>query len=628
MPSIPDSFIDDLLLRVDLHDLLGRYISLKKTGSRYMGVCPFHGDSDPSLSVNPDKGFWYCFGCQTGGDAITFIRKQENLDFVEAIKFIAGLYNIPVPETEVDPKSQRRKILIDINDKAAEFYVKILKSKKYGASFREYLTERGFKKDTVLDYRLGASIDGWEHLANHLRDSGYSDQDLIDAGVALPRNSGRGIYDRFRGRLMIPIIDTLDRTLGFGARAMGDDQPKYINSPESPVFLKSKVLFGLNLAKKECRKTGQLILMEGYTDVMHARQAGVHNCCAVMGTALTSEHLPQLARFAGEVVLSFDSDEAGQRATTKSLMAFAGSDFKVKVMPIPPGNDPADIIIKKGAENFKKRVAASVDASDWLFRIYGKPVVGGSITEKLEAFALIAPYIEAYRNHPIYDQLQENAAIAFNTNISALRTVLRQVRDGERRGRGKTETKAESVSIDLIISSSENVERELFLSLMASPKYLLEVKEMLSPEDFDNPLHRRLARVFFQPGFALGTAEGLKRIREITDDEDLYSYVVGLTVEHDEDQLLEDKSRFNEGSLRMCLLNLVKRQYNSECNRLQGELQVCMPGLQSENSKKVYETKKQIEQLQMQRLELDDTFFQLCANLGGDSVSREPEISD
>jgi len=625
MPSIPDNFIDDLLLRVDLHDLLGRYITLKKAGMRWMGVCPFHGDTDPSLSVNPEKGFWYCFGCHAGGDAITFIRKQENMEFVEAVRFIANLYGIPVPEADVDPKSQRRKTLLDINARASEFYVKILRSKKFGGSFTEYLVERGFNRDTISEYRVGASVEAWDTLANFLRKEGYLDQDIIDAGLALMGKDGNRIYDRFRGRLMIPIVDTLDRTLGFGARAMGDAQPKYINSPESPHFQKSKILFGLNLAKKACRDTSQLIIMEGYTDVMHAHQAGVGNCCAVMGTALTSEHLPQLARFAGEIVLAFDSDEAGMRATTKSLMTFAGSDFKVKVMPIPPGNDPADIILKKGADHFKKRVAGAVEAERWLFKIYGEPVKSAPLPVKLDAFGKIAPYIEAYNAHPIYDGLQEEAALAFNMNLSAVRSVLRQAREGARKDYGGKST---TVPTNALVSGGEGVERVLFLSLMASPKHLPEVKDLLEPEDFDYPLHRRLARVFFQPGFAIGTAEGLKRIREISEDEELFSYVVGLTVEHEEDQLLEDNARFDENTLKLSLLNIVRRQYNSECNSIQGNLQACMPGLQSEDSNKVDETKKKIEQLQMERRELHDNFQKLCANLGGETESREREISD
>jgi len=613
MPSIPDNFIDDLLARVDLHDLLGRYITLKKVGSRYMGVCPFHGDSQPSLSVTPDKGFWYCFGCHAGGDAITFIRKQENLEFVEAVRFIARVYGIEVPETVSDPHASRRRTLVDINDRSRDFFVKILKS-KHGRPFREYLVARGFNKDTVLTYRVGASLPGWEHLSKYLLKEGFKEEDLVEAGVAIPGKTKGGIYDRFRGRLMIPIIDTLDRTLGFGARAMGSDEPKYINSPESPLFQKSKVLFGLNVAKGACRNTGQLIIMEGYTDVMQGHQAGVENCCAVMGTALTGEHLPLLARFAGEVVLSFDGDEAGLRATTRSLMALAGSDFTLKVLPLPAGSDPADIIKRDGAEKFRERVAAAVEASVWLFRTFGEPVRDKSLTDRLRAVEDVAEYLLAFRARPVYDELLERAAIAFNANLSALKTVLNQVEKGRRgmpRGRA-------AAGLEAMIRGGEEVEKVLFLSLLTHPRYLPEVRDLLAPEDFDHPLHLRLARILFQPGFALGTAEGIKRLREVSGDEDLYSYVVGLTIEHEEDVDLEDQARYTEDVLRKCLLHMVRRQYEAQCKGIQARITALKDRADATDAS----CNQKIRDLMRERQELEEKFGEIRCHLGADEMEE------
>ncbi|MCK4721136.1 DNA primase, partial [bacterium] len=356
---------------------------------------------------------------------------QEGLEFVEAVQFIASLYGIPVPEGARDPGTSRRKTVIDINDAAREIFIKVLKS-KHGRFFRDYLKDRGYTKKTITAYRLGASLNTWDFLSKTLVKKGFREDDLVEAGVSLKKRSGQGIVDRFRGRLMIPIIDPLDRTLGFGARAMGDDSPKYLNSPESKVFQKSKILFGLDLAKNACRKTSQLILMEGYTDVMHAHQAGVENCCAVMGTALTKNHLPLVARYAGEVILSFDGDEAGVRATTKSLMEFAGSDFKVKILDLPEGSDPADIITSEGAESFVERVTQAVDASRWLFKTYGEPVRNKAISDRLKAFEEVAPYLDAFSSHPVYDELLEKAAIGFNLNHSALQAVLTQLKSGTR----------------------------------------------------------------------------------------------------------------------------------------------------------------------------------------------------
>ncbi len=621
MASIPDNFIDDLIARVELDDLIGRYITLKKTGTRFMGVCPFHGDSNPSLSVTPDKGFLYCFGCQEGGDAITFVRKQENLDFVEAVQFIARLYGIPVPEAASDPHATRRRTLIDINDKSREFFIKVLKS-KYGKPFIDYLKSRGFTKETVLAYRVGASFNSWDHLTKHLTKEGFKNQDMVDAGVAISGKDGKSIYDRFRGRLMIPILDTLERTLGFGGRAMGDDEPKYINSPESPIFQKSKVLFGLDLAKSACRDSGQLILMEGYTDVMQAWQAGVQNCCAVMGTALTPEHLPIIARFAGEVIMAFDGDEAGIRATTRSMMAFAGSDLNVKVLPLPSGSDPADIIRTEGAEKFRERAGDAIKGEAWLFRTYGEPVRNSSITDRIKAFEDVAPYLIAYSSHPIYDELQERAAIAFNLNLTALRTAMKNVAQGSRTI-GRSEA---GRTLEAVIKGGEEIEKVLFLSLIANPKHLPEVKEHIEPEDFDQPLHRRLARVFFQPGFALGTPEGLKRLREINEDEDLYSYVVRLILEHDEEALKGSEARYSEADLKFCLLHMIRRNYEAESKRIQSEIQGAMPDMQSGDTGRVNRAKELISKLGVARQELENDFREISYQLGGEKVSWEEEI--
>ena len=558
MPGFPDSFIDDLTTRVDLHDLIGRYVTLKHSGRGYTGICPFHGDKDPSLSVTPEKGLWYCFGCHEGGTAIQFIMKRENLDFADAVRFLAQLYNIPLPEMSSDPDAPRRRTLYDINDRARDLYVKILKSKKFGIHYRQYLYKRGFKGKTILEYRVGASLPAWNFITKKLLSEGFTEEELINAGLAIKHQTGR-LYDRFRGRLMIPIIDTLDRTLGFGARAMGDDQPKYINSPESPIFQKSKILFGLNLAKNACRESRRLIIMEGYTDVMHAHEAGVANCCAVMGTALTREHIPILARFAEEVVLSFDGDEAGRRATLKSILELGDVDFSLKVLPLPEGKDPADVVTSEGAEAFRARVAAAEPASDWMFRLVASTVKDKDLKTKLKAFRDIAPYILSTRSPAMQDELLEKAALEFSTYVSGLHAVMHEVASGGRRP---------AVALEAAIEGAGNVERMFFLSLIANPEYLPQARQLLGPDDFDDPAHRRLARVIFREGFSLGDPDSLMRMREIYEDDTLRPLVVRLT------QTLLDEDdpaagRYTIDAFKRSLQFLLKRQYDNECKRLQ-----------------------------------------------------------
>jgi DNA primase len=609
MPSIPDNFFDDLIAKVDLADLMGRYMTLKKAGSRFMAVCPFHGDTKPSLSISPDRGLWYCFGCQEGGTAITFIQKKENLEFIEAVRFIAQIYGIPVPEGTPDPHAARRKTLYDINEQARELYSKVLKSKQ-GKRFREYLKSRGFKGDTVLAYKIGASPVSWDFVAKRLIEAGFAAKDLIDSGIVLPGKKG-GIYDRFRGRLMVPIIDNLDRTLGFGGRAMGDDEPKYINSPESPIFHKSKVLFGLNLAKDACRETSRLIVMEGYTDVMHACQAGVRNCCAVMGTALTEEHIPLLRRFADEVILSFDGDEAGRRAALKSLFALAGSELTVRVLDLPLDVDPADFITREGSDKFRKLIDESVAASDWVFRTFAAPVRDSGLADKIRRFEEVASFITAHKSSAVRDELLENACIAFNCPLPPLADVLEKSRTKERAFFARTDPG----TLEAFMQGGEMVERTLFLSLLAHPRYLPDVRDSLDPEDFYLPLHRRLARLLFEQGFALGTSDGLTRIPEVYDDRDLNSLVVGLVIELDNDAVREKGPLYTEEALRFSLLGMIKRKFDTESKNLQ----TLMRELQDSASSEVDKTELQ-ERLQRRRDELEEQYRAICESLSSGEV--------
>lgn len=611
MRYIPESFIDDLLARVDILDLIGRYVTLKKTGSRYMAVCPFHGDKDPSLSVTHDKGLWYCFGCHEGGNAISFIKKKENLEFVDAVRFIARLYNIEVPEVSEDPGVAKRRTLYEINDRAVFWYSKILFS-KYGRSFRKYLNERGFKKSTVLAYKIGASIDSWSFITKKLLSEGYSEEELIKSGLSL-RGKSDGLYDRFRNRLIIPIIDTLDRTLGFGARAMGNDSPKYINSPESPIFNKSKILFGLNMAKEACRQTHQLVIMEGYTDVMQAYQAGINNCCAVMGTALTEEHVPLLRRYAEEVVLCFDGDEAGRRATIRSVINLGDLDLALKVLPLPETADPADVIIKEGADSFRQRLEKAQSAAEWLFRITAKPVRDSDLRMKLKAFREIAPYILNHKSASVRDKLLEQAALAFNENVVTLQAVLREVSSGER-----LSSPSSIDALQAAVRGIEQVERTFFLCILSNPDHLPAARELIGAEDFTDPVHRRLAEVILQDGFSLGDPESLVRLPEIDSDDQLRGYVVRLS-----QTLLEESdsksSSYSKTELIRSLERLIRRQYDEECRRLQ----TCMAELsrQPESQSDVAKLNRLLE-LVNERSMLDRNFREVCRRLGcGDDFS-------
>jgi DNA primase len=613
MPSIPDTFIDDLRARVDLSDLIGRYVTLKKAGNRYMGVCPFHGDSNPSMSVNPERGFWYCFGCQAGGDAIAFVRQKENLEFVEAIQFLARLYGMVVPEVQSDPNAPKRKTLYEINEFAQNLYVRFLKSKS-GRTFREYLIGRGFTKDTILDYKLGAAPESWDFISKQLQSSGFPENDILETGLVMisQKDSSRK-YDRFRNRLMIPIIDTVSRTVGFGGRDMGDEGPKYMNSPESKIFHKSNLLFGMNLAKNSASETNQLIVMEGYTDVMMSYQGEMKNCCAVMGTALTEEHIPLLQRFANEVILVFDGDDAGKRATLRSLNALANVDFVVKVYTLPKGKDPADIVVKHGGEKFKKVLTKSVSGPDWVFSHFADPVKDSDLRTRLLAFQNVAPYILAHKNKLLQDELIERAALAFSIPESGIRDGLRNVRENKSTV-GKT---SDSGTLEAIFNGIEMAERTFFLSLFENPNYIGDVRDLLTRDDFENPLHKKLAGIILQPGFILNSPDNLTKKDEVINDMNLFSYVVRLIDDIDKLRESESDRGLSEKDLRISIHRIITRQYDSQKKELQEKLHQAQNQLKDKP-----EVKDALLGLVTEVQDLEDRYRTASANLIGEAVDR------
>ncbi|MCK4640621.1 MAG: DNA primase [Candidatus Marinimicrobia bacterium] len=483
MTSIPDNFIENLSSRIDIVDLISRYITLKKAGTRYKGKCPFHDDNDPSFTVNSDKGFWYCFGCSTGGDAISFIRKQEGLDFVEAVKFIADIYGIPVPETGKSESSNR--VLYDINQAAKIMFHKFLSSGMEGRLFRKYLTERGFNPETIKAFEVGASPESWDFIKDGL--SNFKRDDMVRAGVLINNKEKDSIYDRFRYRLIIPIIDNLGRVAGFGGRIMKGDGPKYINSPESDIFKKSNILFGLSLAKESCRESGDLIVMEGYTDVMMCWQSGLKNSCAVMGTALTEDHIPVLKRFARRVILLFDGDKAGVKATVKSVSAMVDSGLKVLVAKIGKGNDPASLAHESGADKIKSIIENAISGDDWLISMFAKPVSNKPLQDKMKMLANAARFINKHESEPMRDELIEKATIQFKVPASAIIEIMRNLKENK--------GKASNGNVARMVSNIEKAERNFLMSAMNYPDTFGELKELLDQDDFDVPIHKLAFKV-------------------------------------------------------------------------------------------------------------------------------------
>ena len=347
----PQSFLDELMARSDIVDVVGSYVQLTRKGANLFGLCPFHSEKTGSFSVSPDKQIYYCFGYKRGGGVINFIMEEENLSFPDAVRFLAKRAGMEVPEEDGDREAgRRRQRLLDLNRDAARFYYQMLQQPE-GRAVQEYLDRRKIRRATAVNFGLGASLDAWDALILAMTKKGYTKSELLEAGLAVQNRNG-GLYDKFRNRLIFPVIDVRGDVVAFGGRVLDKSEPKYMNSQETPVYSKRRVLYGLNLAKKS--KRSNIILCEGNIDVVTLHQAGFDNAVASMGTALTVEQTRLLSRFTKELVLCYDNDNAGKIATERALEILNNSEFSVKVLQLPRRRTEDGELVKQDADDFIK----------------------------------------------------------------------------------------------------------------------------------------------------------------------------------------------------------------------------------------------------------------------------------
>ena len=359
---IPHEYVEEVVRRNDITDVVGSYVQLRHRGRTHTGLCPFHSEKTPSFVVYPETQSFYCFGCGAGGDVITFIKKISNLDYVEAVKLLAGRAGMPLPE-EDDKVGRLRSRVLGINRAAARFFYEQLNADTEEAkAARAYWRGRGLSDSTIRRFGLGYAPNDFSAMRRHLRGLGFSEEEMLASGI-VKRSEKGNVYDAFRGRVMTPIFDLRGNVIAFGGRVLGDEKPKYINSPETLVYKKSKAMFALNIAKKEPSR--RYILCEGYMDVISLHQAGFNTAVAACGTALTPDQVRMLGEYADEVVLCYDSDEAGQKATARSLGLFAESPVKVSVLNIPGAKDPDEFIKKYGKERFESLLNGTANAIEY-----------------------------------------------------------------------------------------------------------------------------------------------------------------------------------------------------------------------------------------------------------------------
>jgi DNA primase len=501
-------FSEDIIGRVrdsiDIVDLISGYVSLKKTGKNHLGLCPFHAEKTPSFNVNPEKQIFHCFGCGAGGDVFRFLELQEGLNFPEAVRTLAGRAGIALPADSRSRKDEKksedeRKALLTIVADAARYYRKELEGPA-GSMARAYLAKRGVNDTVIQDFSLGFARPEWDGLLRHLTQKGYAPRLMEKAGLIVKRSEGEGFYDRFRGRIMFPIRDISGQVIAFGGRVMDDALPKYLNSPETPLYSKSNVLYCLDQAKDHGRKLKYFIIVEGYLDALACHQYGAKNAVATLGTALTEGHLRLMRRFAQNLVLIFDPDPAGVKAAMRGLDLFVSSGMKVNVVSLPGGDDPDTFLKKKGYEAFAASLKTSVKFMDFVLSQVVPARSPVSIDEKVEKAGEMLGYIAKLPSGIERDHYLKRTAEALELDETVLRQEMPQQakRSPSLPAQGPAEgaprsyrPKAEEILIHLMLRD-EGIARNL--------------KAEIQPKDFTDPLFRRAAERIFD---VLGAGSGL-----------------------------------------------------------------------------------------------------------------------
>ena len=406
---IKEEVVQEVLNRTDILDVIGEYVRLKKAGNSYKGLCPFHGEKTPSFHVTPEKGLYYCFGCSAGGTVVDFLKGIEGFRFPEAIEYLANRLGIEIVHDEREAsqrdESRRRKERLErVQESALSFFRAQLKGER-GELARRYVARRGLSAEIVESFGLGYAPDSWDALLEGLKQSGYRGEHLAEAGLVVPKKKGQGHYDRFRNRLIFPVFDAMGRCVAFGGRALEESEgAKYINSPETQLYKKGRELYGLHLAKKAARQGGRIILVEGNIDVLKMHQAGFTETVAPMGTALTLEQARTAARYSGEVVLLFDGDAAGEKASGRAFETLVQTDLTPRVAFLPKGEDPDSFLETYGPGELSEILESSLPLAKWILDqrcevILAAPVEGrGSELKHLKAFLDLFPS-ELVRTH-------------------------------------------------------------------------------------------------------------------------------------------------------------------------------------------------------------------------------------
>ena len=563
--AFPPTFLDELAARNPIEEVVGQYVSLKRSGANMFGLCPFHGEKTASFSVAPDKGIYYCFGCHKGGNAVNFMMEIEGLSYPDAVRSLAKRVGMEVPDDEqYQSRYRQQERLWALHKEAARFFHAKLNAPE-GAAALQYALGRGMPKSTIINFGIGYAPDTWSSLVDHLRKKGYTDQELRDSGLVTVSKKNGNLFDRFRDRLMFPIIDVRGNVIGFGGRIMkkDDNAAKYLNSPETLIFNKRKNLFGLNVAKKT--KHPYMILVEGYMDAIALHQYGFDCAVASLGTSLTEEHAVLLSRYTENVVLIYDGDEAGQRAAQRAIPMLEKAGLSIKVLQLKDAKDPDEYLKKFGADKFQLLLNDSSNRVEYQLNAIRKKYDLGLDDQRVKFIEEAAEFVSTLTNavqREIYgNRVAEAAGISFDAlkievNKAYKRRIAREKKKQERidlAPAANLQPKTRQFRYDNVRSA---MAEETVLSMVLKSAALLDQTAQLKPEHFSSEL---LGRVYGQ--FAERHRQGLEvnlSGLELSGDE--MSHIAGIA----QRQTGPVNEKALEDCVRTILAEFRKRNVSSE----------------------------------------------------------------
>lgn len=488
--SIPDSVIDEVRDRTDIVEAVSQSVALKKVGKNFKGLCPFHSEKTPSFTVSPEKRIYHCFGCGAGGNVFKFIMETQSISFVDAVRQFADSASVSIPRPDADnlndPHYKEREALKKTNELAATYFHSLFNDAGAGLAARDYLKSRHFTGDVLDKYQIGWAAPTWRGLVNHFQQKGNLSREIVlKSGLVIEKEDGSNTYDRFRGRVIFPIKDPHGYVIGFGGRSIVEgDNPKYLNSPETPLYQKSQVLFGMDVARQAIRKEDQAILVEGYLDQMRATQYGILNTVATCGTALTSKQAGMLRNYASSVVLVFDSDNAGRAAADKGFNVLHEKGLQVKTVFLPEGQDPDSYIQENGTEKFLEKIKTAKPYLESYIDgiVAGKN--GNSPSERVEMANQVVPMLRKVQN-----LVERNGLIEYFSSTA-------KIDDASFLGELKKSFSQNQSKVEISETGKNSIlhtEKYLVQLILSDKETARKVLQAINPEDFSNPELRSIA---------------------------------------------------------------------------------------------------------------------------------------